>query len=475
MPVLTNQILNPSAEGATASLENQTGSTVTISTVSASGWPLDGTQSYLVSATATTDATARLRLVERAPAVAGQPWHLRGKLRAASGNTGTRRFLISLPFYNIAPGATAGTVLAGTVTQTVDLAPGAVADIVLVGVAPAGTLSVGATVSRVGGVLSSAAADAYFLDMLALVQADAALADSVQYFNPALVPLSFWNGTVNASTSTLYSVAWTLNVFNDENPTPRVQIVVADLPPQGDALLIRRTAEDELDAIVRDANMNEYAGTFTVEDAEAPLGLTMTYSVEVYSGDTLLGTSPITASTTIPVLDQLVAYIHDPLDPSSSVRGLIDADFGGDLGTSREGSYAFPGGATGGGVLLAGAFQGYVDIPLSFYSEDRDAARAFRALMKQTPVACLRIGAPIDGFPKTLYVALLNPRSTVLDQDSGFTRWTWKSNQIIAPKSGIIVPLHSYDDYMAVFTTYDAAMAVFATYIDAILNPPPAV
>lgn len=470
MSVFTNSVLNPSAEGATSSLENSTGSTVAIVATTGAGWPLDGTKSYSVTATATTAADARLRLVERAATVAGKRWNLRAKLRAAASNTGTRRYEAVIVFYNIAPGATVGSIVASA-TQSYDLAPGAIADVTLQGQAPTGTLSVGLIFRRVATVLGAAIGDVHHVDMVALVQSDE-ISPVFQYFNPQQVAFARWNGTADASTSTLWVPSILVTPFDDDDPAPRFQVVVSDMPPFANYITLRRWADDELPAIVREANHRALTGTFVVDDLETPFGIEVSYSADLYTGDVPLGT---TARFTgfIPVRDPLVVYIADPLDPRSVVKGIVGEDFADDMGKVREGNFETPGGSTEGSVLLAGPSQGYTGINLHFYTNDAATTRKFKRLRDQTPLAVLRTAPPIP-IPRTIYVAVLHPRSRLLDKLDGFTEWDWTSQQVIAPKVGIIVPLHSYADYMAFYSTYQAAMSIFATYLDAILNPPPA-
>ena len=240
--ILTNQVLNPSAEGTTASLENETGTTPTISTDTAPGWPANGNQSYKVACTATTDVFARLRLTERAATTAGKRWYALVTVFAAATNTGARNLRADLLFYNIAPGATLGTVTGTVSALAASVAPGSSATFLVEGVAPAGTLSVGFRAGRLAGS-GAATSDVFYVDAVVLAQLDAAGLTGLAYPSPGTTPLTYWNGSPNASTSVQYLPTITANVFPEQDPTPRVQLVVADLPPtQSNQITIRATA-----------------------------------------------------------------------------------------------------------------------------------------------------------------------------------------------------------------------------------------
>lgn len=470
MSVFVNHVPNPSAEGATPSLENATGATVAMVTTSAAGWPPDGIYSYSATATATAVATARLRLVDRAATVAGKLWHLRAKVRAFSSNTGTRSFSARGVSYAAAPGAVAGTATPAT-PVAFSLAPGAIADVALSFTTAVGALSAGFEISRAAGS-GAAIGDGFHVDMIALVQDDDPAAP-ILYFNPDGAGLAIWNGAANASTSTLYTPETLLELLIPEDgfPQPGVRVTVSDLPPWADNVIVRVAVDDEVTRIVRGANGDTALATFIVEDFEVALGELSNYTTEVREGSTKLGlTDP--EPITYPVDDPLEVWISDPLDPSAAVRGTATSSFAADVGKEREGEFATPGGVTDGSVLLAGSSAGYTGIDLSFYTPDVATTRAFKRLRDQTPIAVVRSASPIP-VPRTLYVALLNPRSRLLIESAGFTQWTWVSRQVLSPKIGVVVPLHTYDDYIAFYPTYDAAMAVFIDYVDAVRNPPP--
>lgn len=477
MPVYVNHVPNPSAEGATASLENATGATVTIVTTSAADWPADGTSSYSVVASGSAAASSRLRLVDRAATVAGTRWHVRAKVRAHSGNSGTRDFSARGVSYDIAPGAAAGTATPDATPQTFSLAPGAIADVDLSFLASAGALSAGFELTRETGS-GATGGDGFHVDMLAFVPEPDADAD-VNHFNPDADGLATWDGTANASTSTLYVPAVLLEPLDpdvDDVPAPGVHIEVADLPPWADNVIVRvdlPDADEEPTRIVRDANGAAALATFLVDDFEAAIGDSSAYTVEVRTGAVRLGTTD-PDYITLPASDPLTVWIADPLDPSSALRATISGAFADEVGKEREAEFASPGGVTDGSVMMAGAMLGYVGLNLEFYTPDAATTRAFKRLRNQTPIAVLRTAPPVP-VPRTLYVAMLNPRSRLLVKESGFTRWAWTSRQVISPKIGVVVPLHTYEDYMAFYPTYAAAMAVFTDYVDAIRNAPPAV
>lgn len=95
MSPLTNAVLNPSAEGGTASLVAQSNGSVSMVADAATG---AGARSYRTVSTAATTSSFGLRPAERPAATAGQRWHFRTRARLDTGVIGARQFRCGVVF-----------------------------------------------------------------------------------------------------------------------------------------------------------------------------------------------------------------------------------------------------------------------------------------------------------------------------------------------------------------------------------------
>jgi hypothetical protein len=263
-----------------------------------------------------------------------------------------------------------------------------------------------------------------------------------------------------------------IEAHSDQAPSPRVVIYFESLPSAMRYITVTAFTDDDSPRIVRDARMAPAVESFLVTDYEAPWGRPITYAAEMFDENKVSIGLTSRLTTEIPIdanLNDLTLYIADPLDPGSAVRAIMSDGFAAQVAKTRNGNFVTPSGSSSGSVLLAGASQGYTSLPLDFYTDSREATLAFRRLRDQTPIAVLRFGPDVP-LPGTIFVALLDPAEVPID--ATFTQWVWSSRQVRSPETSIVVPLHTYQDYMDYFGTYAEAMATFYTYADAVLNPP---
>jgi hypothetical protein len=465
MAIYRNVLLNPSAEGATSSLENAAAATVTMSTFAATGWPADGTRSYSVAATATTNADARSRLVERGGATPGQRWHLRARIYAAPGNAATRRFAAYLQSWTAAPGATAGTATTISSSLEFDLPPGTAAEIAITGVAAAGALSVGALFRRIGGVLGSAIGDVFYVDAIALVQSDE-VDPSLSYWNPATNRFGAWTGTANASQSLLYSPSVALTPYPDANPCPRVEVLVQDCPP-GSTITIRRLAESR-SYPVRGAVQALSAGGVSRIDTEVPFGVPAAYQAEVFIAGASIGFSQ-TATITLDI-DEI--WVHQPLQPQLAVRVDFDRE-GSAQGLTRptEGEVVYTDGASV-GRWVGGRRRGLRGVKLGLSPQTAADADEIQAMLgtyteDQIPVLCIRTPPGTVRLPRTLFLSAASPEEEDINIRYGGTLATiWiTGDEVLPPAPGLTTPLLRYQDTDAKYGSYAAIDAQYGTYL----------
>lgn len=154
---------NPGAEGTTVPLEAVVASTITRATSVAGTMPASGAAYFDLTATATTTATARTKLTERAACAPGQVWG--AKIAAYNAAAGSRDLQLSVVFYDAAPGAVAGSTIM-RLTRTIAVASSTATEIEAAAVAPAGALSVGVEITRASGSIG----DRVLFDQLQLEQ-----------------------------------------------------------------------------------------------------------------------------------------------------------------------------------------------------------------------------------------------------------------------------------------------------------------
>lgn len=465
--MITNAVLNPGAEGATSSLENSTGSTVSIVTTTGTGWPARGTKSYSVVAGAATIATARLRLVERAAATAGKRWHTRAKLRAFSGNTGTRRYLVELVSYTAAPGSTAGTAtVIGSATY--DLAPGAIVDVAVSGINPSGGLSVGLQISRTV-VTNPATGDGFHVDDLMLAQVDdAATPEFVQGGLPGM----FWTGAANASTSIKPNTVPALVIDpGTETTQPNVQVTFSELYPDTRTLTLYRSYGGLL-LPVREAENAFAVGAFTVTDYEVPLRSEFRYVAmqrNAAGGD--LGYTDYSVPTFV-ASDPDYAWLSDPLRPRVFVRVEMTENAG------QKPSNPIPAQLHRIGdrvVALVGSRSGLKNVNMDFFTDTTADREAVDDLLGAANGLVLMRTPPPMMVPRLLYCFAGNAvpdEFTALSLGDETIEWANEVDELPPFQGGYGEPVATWQTYIDTYPTWAAAQAAYATWLAAQKNPP---
>lgn len=291
-----------------------------------------------------------------------------------------------------------------------------------------------------------------------------------------------WTGTADASTSTAtqYSPVLTLTALSDA-PTDRVQIQITDMIPQTCQVTVWRTADGKR-APVRSYRKVNVIGSDSTVDFEAPLGRLTQYDLEVLSGPGYGGPAA-SASITVTATS---GWIQDPLDPSTAIR--LQATDTGSTGSVTLKDAALkslemaasinlveiigspdPVGLLGNRMALKG-------LSFAMMTNAANSAALLRTLIKQTPLLLIRpLPAWAASLPGLCYTAAPMPTEIPINEAWGGTATEWKFDTalIAAPTMNVIIPLWTYGDWQALWTTYQNAQTTLSgkTYLQVKQRP----
>jgi hypothetical protein len=461
MALIINADKNPSAEGAAARV-SRAGATCTTSTDAFTGWPAVGASSHKIVATATTVATSGLPNADRPAAAVGEVWS--GWARVRNSAASSRTIAVRVVFYDTF-GATLGTALGGSVTTSQTVAAGtAVVFAVNGAVAPAGTASVDLQVERAAGG-GAAISDPVHADAHTLTKTAAATV----YIDPTTSVFAVWTGTANASTQTYYVPKITLTPLTDANPSPRVQVLVDDLPT-GVAKITLARSESGRTFKARGAVNVPVASGFSTLDVEAGFQVTLSYRAQMFSsvGDDLGFTDA--ASTMLAVTD---CWIHNPTDPTGAVIVDIRDDSARSVRRPSDGEVVYPQNRSL-GVLIAGPRRGVQALEVFFETADVATADKFQAMLggysddtTRVPVLCIRTPTYLR-IPRTFFAAVLDLAEEPVTVHMGgeLISWSATTDEVAPPFPGIVVALLTRNDIDAFYSSRNAIDAAYAKRID---------
>lgn len=297
-----------------------------------------------------------------------------------------------------------------------------------------------------------------------------------------------WTSTAGASTSTetTYTPALAL-VAQTDSPCPRIEVTISDLTPTDNTVNLWATA-DGVRVPVRGAKGLTVTGSGFVTDYEAPLGRTVTYDLEITSGLTLGAVTPSQSATITPPVDsagKALWWIQDPLVPGSALalavtRGdstrptLTSAavkalEYESDISIIPVAGSALP-------VAIGGQRMAASGVDFSMFTRTAQATTNLRNLLKQTSTLLIRPpGARNDGITGQFYAAIPRPKEHPVTVAFGgtLTRWSIEGSSVAAPAASILVPVWTYGDVQALWTTYQQAQTALAakTYLQVLKSP----
>jgi len=252
---------------------------------------------------------------------------------------------------------------------------------------------------------------------------------------------------------------------------PFVDVLVSGFPVGTDSFTVRR-ASGGRSFPVRGLAQGRAAGAASVRDYEAGIGVLSSYRTEFFDVEGLsLGfDSPV--EVMLPAVSDVwgdsVAWFHDPLDPSTSVRVSLSGGAGHPISRPIGGDVVYPQGRSL-GVVFPGTRQGVRRLTLDCVTEsDVDGAR-FDALFggydsDALGIVCVR-ARPRTRFPSPLFAFIGEPVSQARDYDSWALNWALEGDEVSPPVPAIVVPLLTYQDHTDFYATYQEFTDAYPDYI----------
>jgi hypothetical protein len=256
----------------------------------------------------------------------------------------------------------------------------------------------------------------------------------------------------------------TVEVSLDENPAPRVEVIFESLDPDTESLrAIHRLGDDRDYRVRRSVNIPVTDSTARL-DVEVPFGIPVTYRAEMLDGaGESLGYTDPSDPVTLAVED---TWVHNPLDPTTSLKVQFRANAARELSRPVRGSTEFPSGRRV-GVVVGGERQGLRGVVLDIIVDTIEAADRFAALVGDyntttVPVLCFRIGASDRiRLPRPLFASVFNPVERDVDYIHGGTRIAFdiEADEVSPPTPAVVVPLLTNADLNAYYASNTALNA----------------
>lgn len=268
-----------------------------------------------------------------------------------------------------------------------------------------------------------------------------------------------------------------------DSPGPRTEITVDGLDPNGPTVLtLWRSSSGNKRRAVRGWSRRVVFGADFVVDTEVPLGRPVTYELQIHSGAVI----PSSVQVTVTLTSEF-GYIQDPLVAGSMVP-VTGGEHGGNLpqATLRGSAFAALERAVGGSlvpvlgsdepVALFGQRMALSGIDFSAMTYAAEQATLLRSLLASTSLVLIRTLPAWGPLPDLFYTV-----PTVVEEQLNpwaggtLTYWHLSGDQVAPPSLNIVVPLWSYDDVAALWSTYDEQQAAMtgagATYLDDLRDP----
>lgn len=260
-----------------------------------------------------------------------------------------------------------------------------------------------------------------------------------------------------------------LTAYTDEDPCPRVEVLITHLPPTVDTVTVWRSWAGTR-SVVRGGNRAEVSGALLLVDYEVPLGLPVTYWAVGYTAAGVPMQESPSATVTVSAPD---TWIQDPLDPTSAMRaGML---IPGPLMVSG-GSFAAPRYRRAGQrIAIHGSRlpvgrgdvrQAAAQVPLLLDSDNPTTTAGVYEVLDQADPLCVR--APADLVPALTGLVYLAVDEYVPDPDTGWqgTMFTLEGDSVRPPGAGIVVQPRTYADLLDEAATYADLTTLYPTYLD---------
>lgn len=236
----------------------------------------------------------------------------------------------------------------------------------------------------------------------------------------------------------------TLTVQDDDNPCPRIEVLITPMPGDAAAVTVWRNYNGQR-FVVRDALDVPVSGDHLVIDYETPLQTDVYYTCQTFDSSGV--PSQLSAASATENVDEPRAWLQDPLDPTSAVPVALNRTDGPDT-VFRKASFAqvtYSADVTvtpvfNSNLPIAGssARRDVAQAPLEIRTDTSDASDALRDLLTQTPFPCLRSGGRVPSMPPVAYLAIPDVTEAYMPGPD-ITIWTMTAQSVLGPGSPVIV------------------------------------
>lgn len=259
---------------------------------------------------------------------------------------------------------------------------------------------------------------------------------------------------------------------------PAAGITITGLDPSGPSVvtLWRSTAGGRRRSVRGWRNRVVYESDYAV-DYEVPLERDVTYELEVVSGALI---PELTQWTSF--IESETGFIQDPLMPLSGVPVSGNRDDLYFTNTAfKDLTYAVESSevailGSNEPVALTGQRMAASGVSFDMITRAAEQATGLRNLLAETPLVLVRPLPSWGPLPDLIYTVPEVVESPLdVSWGGSFTRWSLTGNTVRPPSIDVLVPLWTYADVEALWTSYAAAQAAAdttrASYLDAQRDP----
>lgn len=262
-----------------------------------------------------------------------------------------------------------------------------------------------------------------------------------------------------------------LTAYPDGEPAPYVDVLAEDFDPGVETVTVWRVVGGR-SYRVRGLVRVSSGGIVTVRDFEVGLGVTSQYRVQQFdgAGEFVSWSDPEPVAMPDP---EPFAWIHNPLDPSTSLRVRMLAPVGDELLRPVNVEVLRAQGRSL-GVSFFGARSGLQKVVLDCLTETAADAARFDGLfggyddLDTVPILCIRAPRSTH-LPATMFAAVADPVQAPFNFGEGGedTVWRLTGDEVSPPPEAVVTSLLGYDDFTAFYSDYAEFTAAYADYREA--------
>lgn len=265
----------------------------------------------------------------------------------------------------------------------------------------------------------------------------------------------------------------TITLSAQTSPAPHVEVIAEDFGGASTVTLWRTAGRRQFR--VRGAVRVSAAGTVSVQDFEAPLGVESSYRAELFDGNgDRIEYSDVETVTLPAPAHPFLAWWHNPLEPENSVLVEMRGSATRTLQRPVDVEVLRVRGRSVGVAMFSNARSGMERIVLdcvTMTTSDRDRFDTlFGEYDDPTTIAIVCVRAhPAAELPPTLFAVVGAPSRLIYDGANvgELAYWSATGSEVAPPPEALVMSLLGYDDFTAFYDDYAAFTAAYADYREA--------